>query len=84
MIEQKVFRGDEITCTARSNTFPCINQWYHENNTFDETITTNLLGEYLCKVKCHVRGIDYSFEALKAFVADHARSTLPITAGKFR
>src|SRR6218665_1339703 len=70
MIEQKVFKGDKITCTTGSNTFPCSNLWYHDDKTFDATITTDSLGEYLCRVQCRIRGTDYTFLSLKAYVAD--------------
>src|SRR6218665_439906 len=76
MIQQKMFRGDKITCTTDSNTFPCINLWYHDNKTFGETITTDSLGEYLCRVQCRIRGTDYTFLALKAIVADPATPAL--------
>lgn len=84
MIEQQVFRGNEITCTVRGNTFPCIYQWHHENYTFHEVITANLLGEYLCKVKCRIRGTDYFFVALKAVVVEATSSSTQLTSGKFR
>src|SRR6218665_1247933 len=86
-IEQYVIRGEMITCFARNNTFPCASQWYHDNYTCplscDESIKTHLLGEYLCTVKCHVRGRDYYFDALKAFVADPIADPFLSTAGKF-
>jgi len=85
--EQNVVRGDKITCIASNSTFSCSSQWYHGNYTCplscDETITTHLLGEYLCMVRCIVRGKDYSFEAMKVVVVEATTSPPPSARGKF-
>lgn len=85
--EQNVVRGDKITCFANNNTFPCTNQWYHDNYTCplscDETITTHLLGKYMCTLKCNVRGTDYFFEALKVLVVEVTTSAPWLPSGKF-
>ena len=85
--EQTVFRGDDITCTVNNNTFPCLSQWYHGNNSCPlscaETIKTHLLGEYLCKTKCNVIGTEHSFNTMKAFVAEAPTSPPSSTSGKF-
>lgn len=84
--EENVVRGDEITCATKNNTFSCINQWYIGNNSCplscDETITTHLVGEYLCTVKCDVRGTEYNFKALKAVVVEATTSPPPSQSGK--
>lgn len=87
MTEQSVVIGEMITCITKNNTFSCNNQWYIGNKSCplscDENITAHVLGEYLCTVKCHIRGKDYYFEALKAVVADVATSPPPSNSGKF-
>ena len=86
MTEQKIVRGKKITCSASNTTFPCSSQWYHSNDTCilscDETITAHLLGEYLCMVKCFVRGTDY-FEALNVFIVQAEKSPGSLTLGTF-
>jgi len=86
-VEQDVVRGEQITCVANNNTFPCTNQWYIGNYSScplscDATITTHVLGKYLCRLKCNVRGIDHFFEALNATVSDTTTSPPPSTSGK--
>ena len=89
MTERSAFRGDEITCIADNNTFNCSSQWYHDNyNTCplscEKTIKTHLLGEYMCMVKCYIRGTDYPpFKVLKAVVAEAPTPPPPSTAGEF-
>lgn len=88
MTEQRVVRGDKITCIVKNNTFSCINQWYHGKNSCplscDDIITTHLPGEYLCTVKCDVRGIDHYFEVLKFTVVEATTSPPPSTSGEFQ
>src|SRR6218665_1790699 len=85
LTEKSVVRGDDITCSVKHNSFPCINQWYIGNNSCplscDETITTHSLGNYLCVVKCNVRGTDYFFKAMKVVVVEMATSPPPSTSG---
>lgn len=88
MTERSAFRGDEITCIADNNTFNCSSQWYHDNyNTCplscEKIIKAHLIGAYLCRVKCYVRGNDYPFDVLKAVVAEPPTSPSPSFKGKF-
>src|SRR6218665_1329587 len=82
-IEKSVIRGEEVTCVSNNNTFPCTNQWYIGETSCplscDATITTHVLGKYLCRLKCNVRGLDYFFDALNATVIDAATSSPPTT-----
>lgn len=80
--------GAKITCIAKNNTFSCINQWYHGNNSCplscDESIVTHLPGEYLCTVKCNIRSKEYVTNVTKVVVIVEASTLLPLsTSGEF-